>query len=97
MPQSKEDKGAELKEWPLGFLEIARWLTIRGSPEREMDSPQTSATLVLLVEPAVAMVVSTTMGQDQITDTIYVSTVTASIEVIKLEAPYWQLTTRGLP
>ena len=62
IPQSKEDKGAEPKEWPLGFCEIARFLTIPGSPEREIDSPETSAALVLLVEPAVAMVVSTTMG-----------------------------------
>ena len=52
-----------------------------------MDSPETSVALVPLVEPAVAMVVSTTMGQDQIMGAIYVSTMTTSTEVMKLEAP----------
>ena len=51
-----------------------------------MDSPETSVAPVPLVEPTVATVVSTTMGQDQIMGAIYVSTVTASIEVMKLEA-----------
>ena len=51
-----------------------------------MDSPETCAALVLLVEPVVDMVVSTTMGRDQIMGTIYVLTITASIEVMKLEA-----------
>ena len=51
-----------------------------------MDSSETSAAPVPQVEPAVAMVVSTTMGQHQIMGAIYVSTVTASIEVMKLEA-----------
>ena len=57
---SKEDKSAKLKDWPLGFQDIARWLTTRGSPERKRDSPETS--VVPLVEPTVATVVSTTMG-----------------------------------
>ena len=52
-----------------------------------MDSPEASAPPVLQGEPTVARVVSTTMGQDQIMGTVYVSTITASIEVMKLEAP----------
>ena len=52
-----------------------------------MDSHETSAAPVPQVEPAVAMVVFTTMGQDQIMGTVYVSTVTASIEVMKLGGP----------
>ena len=52
-----------------------------------MDSPETSATLVPQVEPKVASVVSTTMGHNQIMGAVYVSTVTTSIEVMKLEAP----------
>ena len=62
MLQGKEDKSAKLKEWPPGFRDIARYLTARGSPERKMNSPETSVAPVPLVEPAVAMVVSTTMG-----------------------------------
>ena len=87
MPWSEEDKGAEPKERPLGFQEIARCLTSGGSPEGQMDSPETSVALVPLVEPAVATVVSTTVGQDQIKGSVYVSTITASIEFMKLEAP----------
>ena len=48
-----------------------------------MDGPDTSVAPVPLVEATVAMVVSTTMGQDQIMGIIYVSTVTTSIEVYR--------------
>ena len=55
-----------------------------------MDVPETSVALILLMEPAITMVISTSMGRDQRMGAVYVSTVTASMEIMNLEAPQWQ-------
>ena len=90
-PQDEEGKGANPKGCPLGFQEIAECLTARGTPEGEapvsMDVPEASAAPILLMEPTIAMVISTSMGRDQRMDAVYVSTVTASMEIMNLEAP----------
>ena len=52
-----------------------------------MDVPETSVALILLIEPMVTTVISTFMGQDKRMGTVYVSTVTASMEIMNLEAP----------
>ena len=62
---SKEGEDPEAKPMvpPLGFHEIARSLTAGKLPEMEIDSPQTRVAQELLVEPTVAMVISTPMCQ----------------------------------
>ena len=52
-----------------------------------MDVPETSAAPILLMKPMIAMVISTSMGRDQRTGTVYVSAVTAMMEIMNLEAP----------
>ena len=42
------------------------------------------------MEPTIATVISTSMGRDQRTGAVYVSTVPASMEIMNLEAPQWQ-------
>ena len=61
------------------------------------DSPQTSASHELLVEPAAATVMSTTMCQDQTMGIIYLSTVTISMGLMNLEAPSVAVGHQGLP
>ena len=53
----------------------------------EIDHPQSGVAEELLVEPAVATVISTTMCKDGTTGAIYMSTVTASMGLMNLEAP----------
>ena len=69
MPWDEEGKGANPKECPLGFWEIGECLTARGTPEGEapgsMDVPEASAVPIPLMEPTIAMVISTSMGRDQ--------------------------------
>ena len=86
-PQEEEDPGAKLKELPLRFQEIAKSLTTGKSPEMEIDCPLTGVSQELAAESAVATVISTTMCQDQTTDTIYLSMVTTSMGLMNLEAP----------
>ena len=52
-----------------------------------MDVPETNVAPILLMDPAIAMVISTSMGRDQRMCTVYVSTLTASMEIMNLEAP----------
>ena len=52
-----------------------------------MDIPETSAAPILLMEPKIAMVISTSMGRDQRMGTVYVLTVTALMKIMNLEAP----------
>ena len=91
MPQDEEGKGADPKGCPLGFWEIAECLTARGTPEGEapisMDVPETRAAPILLMEPAIAMVISTSMGRDQRMGTVYVLTMTTLMGIMNLEAP----------
>ena len=54
-----------------------------------MDVPEATAAPIPLMEPVIATVISTSMGRDQRMDAVYVSTVTASIEIMNLEAPQW--------
>ena len=67
-PWDKEGKDADPKGQPLGFQEIAECLTARGTPEGEvpvsMDVPETSVAPIPLMEPMIAMVISTPMGRD---------------------------------
>ena len=76
---------------PLGFLEIAECLTARGTPKGEapvsMDVAETSAALIPLIGPTITTVISTSMGRDQRMGAVYVSTMTASMEIMNLEAP----------
>ena len=76
---------------PLGFWEIAECLTAGGTHEGEtpvsIDVPETSAAPILLIEPTITIVISTSMGRDQSRGTVYVSTMTASMETMNLEAP----------
>ena len=51
-----------------------------------MDVSETSAAPVLLIEPVIATVISTSMGRNQRMGTVYVSTVTTSMEIMNLEA-----------
>ena len=60
-----------------------------------MDVPVASAVTISLMEPMIAMVISTSVGRDQGTGTIYVPTVTALMEIMNLEVPQWQSATRG--
>ena len=55
-----------------------------------MDVPETGAAPIPLMEPAIAMVISTSMGMDQRMGVVYVSTVTALMEIMNLEASQWQ-------
>ena len=82
-----EDLEAKPKVPPLGFQEIARSLTADEPPEMEIDHPQSGVAQELLVEPTVAMVISATMCKDQTMGAIYLSTVTASMGLMNLEAP----------
>ena len=53
-----------------------------------MDAPEVSAGPSPLMEPTVAMVITTSMGKDQRMGAACVlSTVTASMEIMNLEAP----------
>ena len=61
-----------------------------------MDVPEVSAALVLLMEPVVAMVISTSMEKDQRMGAACVSTVTASMEIMNLEAPSVAVGHKGL-
>ena len=80
-PWDKEGKGAD----PIIECLTARG-TLEGAPA-SMDAPEVSVAPVLLMEPAVAMVISTSMGKDQRMGAACVSTVTASMEIMNLEAP----------
>ena len=51
-----------------------------------MGSPETSVAQIPLMEPTIMMVISTSMGQDQVTDEVYVSTMTASMGITNLGA-----------
>ena len=53
----------------------------------EVDHPQSGVAQELLVDPAVATVISATMCQDWTMGAIYLSTVTASMGLMNLEAP----------
>ena len=53
-----------------------------------MDVHEASKAPIPLTEPAIAMVVSTSMGRDQRMGAVHVSTVTASMEILNLEAPH---------
>ena len=67
-PQDKEGRGADLKECPPGFQEIAECLTAGGTPGEDpvsMDVPEVSVATIPLTEPAIAIVISTSMGRDQ--------------------------------
>ena len=88
-PAAKEGEDPEAKPRvpPLGFQEIARSLTIDEPPKMEIDCPQSGVAQELLVEPAVAMVISNTMCKVQTMVAIYLSTVTASMGLMNLEAP----------
>ena len=86
-PQEGEVPEAKSKVPPPGFQEMAKSLTAGESPEMEIDSPQTRVAQELLVEPTVAMVISSTICQDQTTGTVYLSTVTTSMGLMNLEAP----------
>ena len=52
-----------------------------------MDVPETGVAPIPLIEPMIAMVISSSMGRDQSMGAVYVSTVTALIEIMNLEAP----------
>ena len=52
-----------------------------------MDVPETSAALIPLIEPEIAIVISTSMEWDQKMGTVYVLTMTTSIEIMNLEVP----------
>ena len=56
-----------------------------GSPA-SMDVPEASMAPIPVTEPAIAMVVSTSMGRDQGMGATCVSTVTDSMEIMNLEA-----------
>ena len=60
-PQEEEVPEAKSKVPPLGFQEIAKSLSAGKSLKMEIDSPQTGTAQELLVEPTVAMVISSTM------------------------------------
>ena len=83
-------------EPPLEFQEIARSLTTGKSPKMEIEHPQTGVAQELLVELAVATVISTTMCQDQTMGTIYLPTVTTSMVLMNLEAPSVAVGCQGL-
>ena len=65
-----------------------------------MDVPKTGVAPIPLIEPMIAMVIFTSMGRDQIIGAVYVSTVTASMEIMNLEAPMavgcWEATVEEL-
>ena len=63
--------------------------TQRGTPA-SMDVPEASASPIPVMEPAIAMVISPSMGRDQGMGAACVSTVTTSRETMNLEAPQWQ-------
>ena len=88
-PAAQEGEGLEAKPRvpPPGFQEIARSLTVDETPKMEIDHPWSGVAQELLVEPAVAMVISTTMCKDWTMGTIYLSTVTASMGLMNFEAP----------
>ena len=51
-----------------------------------MDVLQTCVAHIPLIEPAIATVISTSMGRDQRMGTVYVLTVTALLGIMNLEA-----------
>ena len=59
-PREEEDLGAKPKVLPLGFQEIARFLTTGKSSKMEDDCPQTGASHELFVEPKVTTEISRT-------------------------------------
>ena len=81
--------------WDLG--DVSRSTLSKGSPEpAPQDEEGKGANLkghppgpILLMEPAIATVISTSMGRDQRTGAVYVSTMTAYMEIMNLEAPQW--------
>ena len=85
-PQEGEVLEAKPKVLPLGFQEIVKSLIAGESPEMDIDSPQIRAAQELLVEPTVAMVISSTMCEDQTMGAIYLLTVTTSMGLMNLEA-----------
>ena len=52
-----------------------------------MDVPETGVAPLQQKEPTITMVISTYMGWDKKMGTVYVSTMTASMEIMVLEAP----------
>ena len=52
-----------------------------------MDVPEAGATPILPIEPMIATVISTSVGRDQRMGIVYVSTMTALMGIMNLEAP----------
>ena len=68
---------------------------LKGAPA-SMDVPEASKAPIPVMEPTIAMAISTSMGKDQGMGAACVLTVTTSMEILNLEAPQWQLATREL-
>ena len=90
-PQDEEGEDADLEEYPLGSWEVAECLTARGTlwGPAFMDVPEASMVPIPVMEPAIAMVISTSMGRDQGMYSVCLLTVTALIEIMNLEVPQW--------
>ena len=61
-----------------------------GEAPSSVDVHEASASPIPLMEPMIAMVVSTSMGRDQRMGAVHVSSVTALMKILDLEAPQWQ-------
>ena len=59
----------------------------KGEAPISMDVPETSAAPIPLIEPMITIEVPTSMGQDQKMGTVCVLTMTASMEIMNVEAP----------
>ena len=94
--QEGENPEAKSRVLPLGFQKILRSLTIDEPPKMEIDHPQCGVAQELLVEPAMATVISTTICENWTMGAVYLPTVTASMGLVNLKAPSVVVGCQGL-